>query len=95
MENIPVVKSVFIIDDIVLITIMLIMMIIASVLSMVLTPVPPPPRAASISDFKVPTAEAGRPVPVIFGTVMLKGPNVVWYGNLFTDPIPYSGGGSS
>lgn len=95
MDNIPVVKAIFGIDDAIIITIMLTMMIIASILSMVLTPVPPPPRAASLSDFKVPTAEAGRPVPVIFGTVMMKGPNVVWYGNLFTDPIPFSGGGSS
>jgi hypothetical protein len=79
----------------ILLIIALVLMIIASILAMVLTPLPPPPRAASLSDFKVPTAEAGRPVPVIFGTVMLKGPNVVWYGNLFTDPIPYSGGGGS
>jgi hypothetical protein len=28
-----------------------------------------------------PTADAGRPVPVVFGTVTVKGLNVLWYGD--------------
>ena len=78
---------------VILAIIALVLMVIATILAMVLQPVPPPPHAAGLSDFQAPTAEAGRPVPVIFGTVMLKAPNVVWYGDLFTDPIHYSGGG--
>ena len=41
--------------------------------------VPPPP---SLDDMQVPTAEPGRPIPVIFGTRLIKAPNVVWYGDL-------------
>ena len=39
-------------------------------------------KAAGLDDFKFPTATEGRSVPVVFGTVKLKGPNVIWYGNL-------------
>ena len=70
--------------------------ILSTVLSMVFRPKPIPPAAAALSDFQVPTAEAGRPIPVVFGTVLIKGPNVVWYGDLNTVPIhaPSSGVGS-
>lgn len=40
----------------------------------------------------VPTAEEGRPVPVIFGTCMVKSPNVIWYGDSNTSPIKQSAG---
>lgn len=56
--------------------------IISSLLSAALAPKPPAPKAASLSDFSVPTAEEGRPIPVIFGTVVVKGANCVWYGDL-------------
>ena len=51
---------------------------------------PKPPRAAppaTLEDFNAPTADEGRPVPVIFGTVLIKSANVVWYGDLDTRPI--------
>lgn len=73
----------------------LILMIIAMILSLVLRPKPIPPFAAQLSDFHVPTADAGRPVPVIFGTVLIKGPNVVWYGDLSAEPIPAPQSGAS
>lgn len=42
---------------------------------------------AEITDFDVPTAEEGRAVPVIFGTVRVTGPNVLWYGDLYNQAI--------
>lgn len=51
--------------------------------------VPPPP---SLDDMQVPTAEPGRPVPVIFGTRLCKAPNVVWYGDLKYTPVETKGG---
>jgi len=39
-------------------------------------------RPAGLGDFSFPTATEGRSVPLIWGTVRLKAPNVVWYGNL-------------
>lgn len=76
-----------------LIIIAIILAAAAAILSMVMTPPPIPPASASLSEFQVPTATAGRPIPVVFGTVLVKGPNVVWYGDLYADPIPAPKGG--
>ncbi len=61
-------------------------------MSVALAPKPPQPKPASLSDFDVPTAEEGRPIPVVFGTVTITGPNVIWYGNLRTEAIRKKGG---
>lgn len=45
-----------------------------------------------LSDVDAPTAEEGRPIPVVFGTVLLRGANVVWYGDLEAEPIRKKGG---
>jgi len=42
---------------------------------------------ASLQDFDVPTAEDGREVIDICGTVWIDDPNVIWYGDLSTTPI--------
>lgn len=44
-------------------------------------------RPAGLGDFRFPTAIEGRAVPVIWGTIKLDGPNVIWYGNLVQQPI--------
>lgn len=44
-------------------------------------------KPAGLGEFTFPTATAGRPIPVIWGTAKLLSPNVIWYGNLFTVPI--------
>lgn len=44
-------------------------------------------RAADLGDFRVPTATEGRVLPLIWGTVVVDGPNVIWYGNLSTQSI--------
>lgn len=38
-------------------------------------------RPAKLGDFQFPTATEGRCLPLIWGTVQIKGPNLVWYGN--------------
>jgi len=45
------------------------------------------PQPSSLGDFTVPTAEEGRAIPVAWGTVHLKGPNVTWFGDLQVVPI--------
>jgi hypothetical protein len=50
------------------------------------------PQAAGLDEFSLPTAEEGRPIPVVFGTVLITGPNVVWAGDLRVDPIRKKGG---
>lgn len=56
-------------------------------LSVALAPKPKRPKAASLADFDVPTADASRSVPVAFGTPDISGPNVVWYGHLRVSSI--------
>lgn len=62
--------------------------IIALVLVVALMPTPKSTvKPASLADIDAPTAEPGRPIPVVFGTVLLKSPNVVWYGDFKYQPI--------
>ena len=56
--------------------------IVSVLISIALAPKPKAPRQAAIDDFKIPTAQEGRPIPVIFGEVICTGPNCVWYGDL-------------
>lgn len=66
------------------IVISLVIAAIALILSELLRPKPKfeNARRPGLGDFDFPTAVEGRVVPVIFGTVQLKGPNVIWYGDL-------------
>lgn len=58
------------------------------------TPVPEAPTPAGLEDFNIPTATAGREIPVLFGTRWIKAPNVVWYGDLhITAKTESTGGG--
>lgn len=53
----------------------------------------PKPQAPTPGDVKPgTTAEAGRPIPVLFGTRIVAQPNVVWWGDVGTKPIKASGG---
>ena len=62
-------------------------LIISTVISLALMPKPPVPKPADITDFDAPTAEEGRPIPVVFGTVKVTGANVLWYGALYNEAI--------
>jgi hypothetical protein len=70
----------------------LVVMVVAALVSQALAPKPPEPKPASLSDIDVPTAEEGRPIPVVFGSVLLRGAYVVGDGDLEADPIKKSGG---
>ncbi|AET42300.1 tail assembly chaperone [Ruegeria phage DSS3-P1] len=45
------------------------------VVGYLLMPKPKQPRPPSLEDFKEPTAEAGRPIPVVFGSITVQSPN--------------------
>jgi len=66
--------------------------VIALAVTAALKDSPDGPTPASIEDFEVPTADQSRNIPVVFGTVMVKGSNVVWWGDLRTKKIKKSGG---
>lgn len=60
---------------------MLAVFVISLVVAFAMMPKPTTPSPSTLDDANVPTAEPGRPIPVVFGTVLLKSPNVVWYGD--------------
>ena len=60
----------------------LVVQAVIAIAAIALAPRPPQPRPPSVEDFEVPTAEEGREIPVVFGTVLIKSPNVVWYGDI-------------
>lgn len=66
--------------------------VVALVAGYALTPKPQNAKPVGLGDFKVPTAEEGREIPVLFGTRDIEGPNVVWYGDLRTVAIKKKGG---
>lgn len=70
----------------------LVVLIIAEILTVALSPKPPQPKPATLADFDVPTADPSRAIPVVFGTITITGPNVVWYGDLSSQAI-HGGGG--
>jgi hypothetical protein len=47
----------------------------------------PHPKGPGPGDFQAPTAEEGRAIPVIFGTVKIAGPTVGYYGDFHAYPI--------
>lgn len=49
-------------------------------LNLLLAPKVKAPKPEALKDLESPTAEAGRPIPVVFGTITVKGLNVLWYG---------------
>jgi hypothetical protein len=65
---------------------------IALIASFVLRPKPTVQPPAGLEDIKAPTADDGRELPVVFGCRPVRGPNVVWYGDLRTTPIKSKGG---
>lgn len=69
----------------------LVIYIISMIVVRALTPKPKGPAPGDIKD-NIPTAEAGREIPVLFGTRIIGQPNVVWWGDVKTKAIKSSGG---
>lgn len=67
----------------------IVMMIISYAISASMAP---KPQNAVAGNLDVPTAKEGDSIPVIFGTVMVKTSNVIWYGDPGTEDIKSSGG---
>lgn len=51
------------------------------VVAYLLMPKPKQPKPEAARDLENPVAEAGMPMPVVFGTVTVKGLNVLWFGD--------------
>ena len=66
--------------------------IAAIVIAYAMAPKAPQQPPPSIDDIQTPTAEEGKEIAVVFGEVYCRDPNVVWYGDLATQPIKKKGG---
>lgn len=64
----------------------------AMVVSYVMMPKPQTSKPAGINEIEAPTAEAGREIPVLFGTRDLDNLNCVWSGDVRTKAIKQKGG---
>ncbi len=65
----------------------------STVLSALLQRRPKDVQPSSLGDFTFPTAQEGRVIPIVYGTVKISAPNVIWYGDLKVDPIKKKSGG--
>ena len=52
-----------------------------NIIAYLLMPRPKTDKPEAAKDLEDPTAEAGRPIPVVFGTITVKGLNVLWFGD--------------
>ena len=70
-------------DPITFIIVAILLSVVLTVVSELVRPKPKfeSARPAGLGDFQFPTAEEGRVIPIIWGTVRCSGPNVVWYGD--------------
>jgi hypothetical protein len=59
----------------------LLLAIALNIVAYLLMPRPKQPKPPEVKDLDDPTADAGRPVPVVFGTLTVKGVNVLWFGD--------------
>ena len=69
-----------------------VVLIVAIVVARATAPKPPDQQPPELGDIDAPTAEEGKAIPVVFGTVWARSPNVIWYGALRTTPIIKGGG---
>ncbi len=69
----------------------ILMFVISVALSFALRPKPPAVNPQSMDAQSMPVAEIGKPVPVVFGQVWVRGSNILWYGNLRTSAIKSGG----
>lgn len=63
--------------------------IVVAVIAYSLMPKPKQAKPPAVADFESPTADAGRPVPVIFGKVTVKGLNILGYWDVQTVEFEY------
>ncbi len=62
----------------------IIIAIVLALLAYAFAPKPKTPKPDTSTTLEAPTAEAGKPVGVVFGTVTIQAPNCLWYGDVST-----------
>ena len=70
----------------------LVVYIVALIIAVATMPKPETQPPPGMGEVKSPTAEEGLEIPVLFGTRVFYGANVVWYGDVKAVAIVKSGG---
>lgn len=70
----------------------LFVLIVTVVLAFALQPKIPEPTPATLSEIDIPTANQGKPIPKVFGQIVVQSPNIVWYGDLGYNKVTSEGG---
>lgn len=64
-----------------------------SIVAYLIMPKPKQPKPPEAKDLEGPVAEAGKPVPVVFGSMRVRGLNLLWYGHISKRVYEVSAGG--
>ena len=51
-----------------------------NIIAYLIMPKPKPPKPEAAKDLENPVAEAGKPIPVVSGSITVKGLNILWFG---------------
>lgn len=62
--------------------IQIVIAIVVAVVAYLMAPKPKNSQPDNTRDLDAPTADAGRPIPVVFGELTVKSPNCLWYGDI-------------
>lgn len=54
------------------------------IIGYLLAPKPKASQPDEVKDMDNPTADEGRPIPVVFGELEIEGTNIIWYGQKHT-----------
>ena len=54
-----------------------------NIVAYLIMPKPKQPKPEAAKQSEAPTADAGKPFSVVFGTMTVKEGNIVWYGNQY------------
>ena len=54
--------------------------LVLNIVAYLIMPKPKQPKPEAAKDLENPVAEAGRPIPVVSGSITVKGLNVLWFG---------------
>lgn len=65
----------------------LLVALVLNIVAYLLLPKPKTSKPDTVQDMDNPVAEAGKPIPVLFGTMTVKGLNVLWFGDKETRTI--------
>ena len=64
-----------------------------NIVAYLIMPKPKQPKPEAAKDLENPTAEAGRPIPVVSGSITVKGLNILWFGENRTNNRTIKEGG--